>query len=70
MNASDRERILEHLHHRPVPLARLRFEKGAVVAHVKEEFDLPDPVGRVEALSEDLISATRRLGVHGWKLGC
>lgn len=68
MDASKRERILKHLHHCAVPFARLRLEKGAVVAHVKEEFDLADPVRRMEALGEDLVTAAGRLGVRGWQL--
>ena len=68
MDAPHRERILKHLHHCAVPFARLRFEKGAVVAPVKDEFDLADPVGRTEALGEDLVMAAGRLGVRGWQL--
>lgn len=57
MDAPNRERILKHLHHCAIPFARLRFEKGAVVTQVKEEFELADPVGRTEALGKNLVTA-------------
>ncbi len=70
MDASDGERVLQHLHHRPVALARLGSEEGAEVADVEEEFDLAALLAGGEALGEDMVAMAFCCWIGWWELRC